>query len=97
MNAGHHRIGGAIGFRVNFLTQLKSLKTTDNKSTLLHFVAGTVERKFPMVLEFAEDLSHTTAAARGMYLTDRWCVCVLGGGGGRGGGGGHKLARVGPQ
>lgn len=48
-----------------FLLQLKALKTTDNKSTLLHFVAGTVERKFPQVLEFAEDLSFTMAAARG--------------------------------
>ncbi len=45
--------------------QLKSLKTTDNKSTLLHFVAGTLERKFPHVLEFAKDLSFTAAAARG--------------------------------
>lgn len=88
MNAGNYRVGGAIGFKIKFLTQvwthictvwlwlyslcvcfqLKGLKTTDNKSTLLHFVAGTVERKFPQVLEFAEDLKFTMAAARGEKL-----------------------------
>lgn len=45
--------------------QLKDLRTTDNKSTLVHFVAGTAERKFPDTLEFPEDLSFIRKAARG--------------------------------
>ena len=57
---------------LSHLSQLKQLKTTDNKSTLLHFVAGTVERKFPQVVEFAEDLSFTNAAARGKALDCAW-------------------------
>lgn len=45
--------------------QLKTLRTTDNKSSLLHYVANIVERKFPHVLEFPDDLSYATIAARG--------------------------------
>ena len=65
MNAGNHRVGGAQGFRIAFLAQLKSLRTTDSKSSLLHFLAGTVERKFPNVLDFPDDLSYASRAARG--------------------------------
>lgn len=46
-------------------TQLKTLRTTDNKSSLLHYVANIVERKFPPVLEFPDDLSFAIKAARG--------------------------------
>ncbi len=67
------KTNGFINFQfgvVNYLftlayQQLKDLKTTDNKSSLLHFVAATVERKFPQVLEFSEDLCHVPIAARG--------------------------------
>lgn len=47
------------------LMQLKDLRTTDNKSSLVHFVAGTAERKFPDTLEFPNDLSFIRKAARG--------------------------------
>ena len=66
MNAGNQRVGGALGFRISYLLQLKSLRTADNKSSLLHFVIGTLERKFPQVLEFPQDLSYTSKAARGI-------------------------------
>ena len=99
MNAGNIRVGGAVGFRITFLTQaryckwgeegariemssffpfsspllffphppsqLKALRTSDNRSSLLQFLAETVERKFPQALEFTTDLSYTSRAARG--------------------------------
>lgn len=64
MNAGHKRIGAAQGFRISFLTQLKSLRTSDNKSTLLHFLVATVERKFPNTLGFSSDIPAVGKAAR---------------------------------
>ena len=45
--------------------QLKSLRTSDNKSSLLHFLANTVERKYPQVLDFPGDLGFISKAARG--------------------------------
>ena len=102
MNAGNIRVGGAVGFRITFLTQarccnwgerwriemsplspspllfpsltdpltppssqLKALRTSDNRSSLLQFLAETVERKFPQALEFTTDLCYTSRAARG--------------------------------
>jgi hypothetical protein len=64
MNMGNVRIGQAQGFQISFLCQLRGLRTTDGKSSLLHFLAGLVERKFPQVLEFHDDLPHCTQAAR---------------------------------
>ena len=65
MNMGNVRIGQAQGFRIGFLAQLRGLRTTDGRSTLLHFLAGLTERKFPQVLDFHEDLPACSRAARG--------------------------------
>ena len=65
MNMGNIRIGQAQGFHIGFLSQLRGLKSTDGGSSLLHFLAGLVERKFPELIEFNEDLTACTLAARG--------------------------------
>lgn len=44
--------------------QLSSTKDIENKSTLLHYIADTVERKFPDLLSFTDDLPHIDRAAR---------------------------------
>ena len=93
MNAGNWRVAGAQGFRIHFLSevrshactgvvaaalffpihlllnclsQLKELRTTDKKSSLLHFLVNTAERKFPQAIEFLEELTVIKRAARGM-------------------------------
>ena len=65
MNMGNIRIGQAQGFHIRFLSQLRGLRTTDGKSSLLNFLAGLTERKFPEILAFHEDISVCTLAARG--------------------------------
>lgn len=40
-------------------------KTADNKRTLLHFLADTVEKKFPDYSTFADELIHIEQASRG--------------------------------
>ena len=69
MNMGNMRIGQAQGFRIAFLSQLRGLRTTDGKSSLLHFLAGLAERKFPEVLQFPEDLPCCSQAARGQLAS----------------------------
>lgn len=44
--------------------QLSSTKDIENKTTLLHYIADTVERKFPDLLSFTDDLPHIDRAAR---------------------------------
>ena len=46
-------------------TQLRSTKTTDNKSTLLHYLVRTIQKKFPELAHFPEYLSAVAPAARG--------------------------------
>jgi len=47
---------------------LENTKSQDQKQTLLHFLAQTVESKFPDILTYADELMHIDQAARGKYI-----------------------------
>lgn len=47
---------GAYGFKLEFLTKLADTKTSDNKSTLLHYLVASIERKFPDLIDFPQEL-----------------------------------------
>ncbi|XP_065898644.1 delphilin-like isoform X3 [Dysidea avara] len=64
LNAGNHRIAGAVGFKIKFLTQLKSTRTVDKKSSLIHVLVKTVENKFPWLLNVGDELNAVSKAAR---------------------------------
>ncbi|OMH81925.1 Protein diaphanous-like protein, partial [Zancudomyces culisetae] len=66
MNGAGFR-GGAFGFKISSLSRLLDTKATDNKTTLLHFVALVVEEAFPDALQFLEDLKPLDAACRVSY------------------------------
>ncbi|KAL3178061.1 hypothetical protein MRX96_038597 [Rhipicephalus microplus] len=63
MNTGS-RNAQAIGFDISFLPKLSGTKSHDQKTTLLHFLAETIEKKFPDVLSFGDELSYAEKAAR---------------------------------
>jgi len=63
LNSGSNR-GGAYGFEISFLPKLVTTKAEDNKTTLLHFLADTVEKKAPDALNFHEELPHVDRASR---------------------------------
>lgn len=63
MNSGSKN-GQAFGFEIGFLTKLNNTKDFENKRTLLHYIAETIEKKFPDALTFNEDLLHVDKAAR---------------------------------
>lgn len=63
LNSGSNR-GGAYGFEISFLPKLVATKAEDNKTTLLHFLADTVEKKAPDALNFYEELHHVDRASR---------------------------------
>lgn len=63
LNSGSKN-GQAYGFEIGFLTKLTNTKDHENKSTLLHYLVDTIEKKFPEALTFHEDLSHVAKAAR---------------------------------
>ena len=63
MNAGS-RNQQSYGFELNYLTKLSHTRASDQKTTLLHFLASTVESKYPDVLEFPKDLRNIEEAAK---------------------------------
>ncbi|XP_018329945.1 protein diaphanous isoform X2 [Agrilus planipennis] len=56
--------GPAFGFEISFLTKLTSTKDLENKQTLLHYIVETVEKKFPELLEFYDEMPHIDKASR---------------------------------
>ena len=44
--------------------QLSSTKSADHKTTLLHFLANTVETRHPAILDFVTDLRNVEEAAK---------------------------------
>ena len=63
MNSGGHN-AGSHGFRIAYLTQMGNTKTSDNKSSLLHYVVNTMQTKMPEMLDICEQLSCCGTAAR---------------------------------
>ncbi|KAI9101057.1 hypothetical protein DFS34DRAFT_613026 [Phlyctochytrium arcticum] len=62
LNAGSF-IGQIHGFRIASLNKLQNTKAT-GKVSLLHFIAGTVDTKFPKLKAFLTDIKDVYAAAR---------------------------------
>uniref|UniRef100_A0A8C9TAY7 Diaphanous related formin 1 n=1 Tax=Scleropages formosus TaxID=113540 RepID=A0A8C9TAY7_SCLFO len=64
MNAGS-RNAGAFGFSISYLCKLRDTKSTDQKMTLLHFIADVCQEQHPEVMHFIEELIHVDKASRG--------------------------------
>lgn len=52
------------GFRIEFLTKLRDVRTNDNKSTLLHYIANFLAQRHPELLEFSKEISHVEPASK---------------------------------
>jgi len=63
INGGTAR-GNAYGFKLNTITKLADTKSTDNKSSLVHYLTRVVAKDFPQLSTFAQDLTHIEAASR---------------------------------
>ncbi|GCC29872.1 hypothetical protein chiPu_0008315 [Chiloscyllium punctatum] len=63
MNAGS-RNAQTFGFNINFLCKLKDIKSADQKTTFLHFLAQICEEKYPDLLKFPDDLQNVDKASK---------------------------------
>uniref|UniRef100_A0A674AC78 Diaphanous related formin 2 n=1 Tax=Salmo trutta TaxID=8032 RepID=A0A674AC78_SALTR len=63
MNAGS-RNAQTFGFNVSFLCKLRDTKSSDQNTTLLHFLAEKCEEKYPEILRFPEELEHVESASK---------------------------------
>ena len=56
--------GSARAIKINSINKLTDTKASDNKTTLLHFIAEVVERQFPDLVRFLDELQPLTSACR---------------------------------
>ncbi|XP_038597190.1 protein diaphanous homolog 3 isoform X2 [Tachyglossus aculeatus] len=63
MNAGS-RNAQTFGFNLSSLCKLKDTKSTDQKTTLLHFLVEVCEKEYPDILSFVDDLEHLDKASK---------------------------------
>lgn len=61
MNSGKR--GSAYGFRLQSLDLLLDTKSTDRKQTLLHFIVGIIQEKYPHLQNFHTELQFLDKAA----------------------------------
>lgn len=62
MNSGS-KIGEATGFELAVLTEMNKIKSSNKNQSLLHFLVETIQKKFPDLLNFVDDLVHLDEAA----------------------------------
>lgn len=63
LNAGSAK-GNTYGFKLETLLKLNDTRSSDNKTTLLQFIAQHIENKEPETLGYAETLAHVEAASK---------------------------------
>uniref|UniRef100_A0A8B9NMB2 FH2 domain-containing protein n=1 Tax=Accipiter nisus TaxID=211598 RepID=A0A8B9NMB2_9AVES len=63
MNSGS-RNAQSLGFNINFLCKIRDTKSSDQKTTLLHFLAEICEENYRDILKFPEELQHVESASK---------------------------------
>lgn len=63
MNAGS-RNAQTFGFNISFLCKLRDTKSTEQNTTLLHFLADKCEEKYAEILKFPDELEHVESASK---------------------------------
>jgi hypothetical protein len=63
LNGGTKK-GGVYGFKIKSLNKLNDTRSTDNKTTLLQYIVTFIEKDYPGLLNFKEELSSVEPASR---------------------------------
>ncbi|XP_060105384.1 protein diaphanous homolog 2 [Heteronotia binoei] len=63
MNSGS-RNAQSLGFNISFLCKIRDTKSSDQKSTLLHFLAEICEENHRDILKFPDELEHVESASK---------------------------------
>ncbi|XP_014810685.1 PREDICTED: protein diaphanous homolog 2 isoform X2 [Calidris pugnax] len=63
MNSGS-RNAQSLGFNISFLCKIRDTKSTDQKTTLLHFLAEICEENYRDILKFPDELHHVESASK---------------------------------
>ncbi|XP_064631791.1 delphilin-like isoform X3 [Lineus longissimus] len=67
MNKGNSRIGEASAFKITYLSQLDTTKTTDGKATFLHVLSKGFIKRFPEITTLRDELPSIASASKVRY------------------------------
>eukprot|EP00026_Physarum_polycephalum_P006630 Phypoly_transcript_06680.p1 GENE.Phypoly_transcript_06680~~Phypoly_transcript_06680.p1 ORF type:complete len:393 (+),score=90.91 Phypoly_transcript_06680:114-1181(+) len=76
MNGGSAR-GGAVGFKINCLLNLSETKSTDNKTTLLHYLVKYMRDNMPAVLDKCEIMFRCAEPVSRIVFYLSLCIIAL--------------------
>jgi diaphanous 2 len=54
----------SIGFNISYLPKLNNTKDRENKYTLLYFLVEHIEKDYPELISFADEMNHIDSASR---------------------------------
>ncbi|XP_061454159.1 protein diaphanous homolog 2 isoform X2 [Rhineura floridana] len=63
MNSGS-RNAQSLGFNISFLCKIRDTKSSDQKTTLLHFLAEICEESYRNIIKFPDELEHVESASK---------------------------------
>lgn len=63
MNSGS-RNAQSLGFNISFLCKIRDTKSSNQKTTLLHFLAEICEENYRDILKFTDELEHVESASK---------------------------------
>uniref|UniRef100_A0A452H264 Uncharacterized protein n=1 Tax=Gopherus agassizii TaxID=38772 RepID=A0A452H264_9SAUR len=63
MNSGS-RNAQSLGFNISFLCKIRDTKSSDQKTTLLHFLVEICEENYRDILKFTDELEHVESASK---------------------------------
>ena len=63
MNTGSKN-AQSVGFDISYLPKLANTKDRDNKNTLMHFLVEHIEKDYPELLSFPDEMNHIESASR---------------------------------
>ncbi|XP_060126190.1 protein diaphanous homolog 2 isoform X3 [Zootoca vivipara] len=63
MNSGS-RNAQSLGFNISFLCKIRDTKSSDQKTTLLHFLSEICEENYRDILKFPDELEHVESASK---------------------------------
>ncbi|XP_056396531.1 protein diaphanous homolog 2 [Hyla sarda] len=63
MNSGS-RNAKSLGYNISFLCKIRDTKSSDQKTTLLHFLADVCEERFSDIMKFPDELEHVESASK---------------------------------
>uniref|UniRef100_A0A8C6Z5R6 Diaphanous related formin 2 n=1 Tax=Nothoprocta perdicaria TaxID=30464 RepID=A0A8C6Z5R6_NOTPE len=63
MNSGS-RNAQSLGFNISFLCKIRDTKSSDQKTTLLHFLVEICEENYRDILKFPDELEHVESASK---------------------------------